>query len=160
MPPVDPAGPGESTPMPSVTTSPDMLDQPLADPETEMKLTYGPGGANQRWVSASTELPAVAGDILHYLGTPEGQMAWGVHTQGADPPLFAEARALHAALGDRDGLAAIDNELGLLAEERGGSYRDVAAHRIEQLVGPHATEADAPSGARVSAFRLRAIAPR
>lgn len=66
--------------------------QPLADPETEMKLTYGPGGANQRWVSASTELPAVAGDILHYLGTPEGQMAWGVHTQGADPPLFAEVR--------------------------------------------------------------------
>jgi multiple sugar transport system substrate-binding protein len=66
--------------------------QPLADPNTQMKLTYGPGGANQRWVSAATEVPTVAGDILHYLGTIEGQVAWGTHTQGADPPLFPEAR--------------------------------------------------------------------
>ncbi len=75
--------------------------QPLADPETEMKLTYGPGGANQRWVSAGTELPEVAGDILHFLGTPEGQVAWGVHTQGADPPLFAEAREAAGATDPR-----------------------------------------------------------
>jgi multiple sugar transport system substrate-binding protein len=71
--------------------------QPLSDPNTEMKLTYGPGGANQRFVSAATKLPAVAGDILHYLGTSEGQVAWGTHTQGADPPLFAEAREAAAA---------------------------------------------------------------
>ena len=37
LPPFDPAGPGESTPMPSVTTSPDMLDQPLA-------IALGTGG--------------------------------------------------------------------------------------------------------------------
>lgn len=71
--------------------------QPLADPDTSMKLTYGPGGANQRYVSATTELPAIAGDILHYLGSAEGQIAWGVHTQGSDPPLFQEAREASAS---------------------------------------------------------------
>lgn len=75
--------------------------QPLADPNTEMTLTYGPGGANQRWVSATTEVPTVAGDILHYLGTIEGQVAWGTHTQGADPPLFAEAREAAGATDPR-----------------------------------------------------------
>ncbi len=71
--------------------------QPLADPETSMKLTYAPGGANQRYVSATTELPAIAGDILHYLGSSEGQIAWGLHTQGSDPPLFQEAREASAS---------------------------------------------------------------
>lgn len=66
--------------------------QPLANPDTTMKLTYGPGGANQRFVSATTEVPTVAGDILHYLGTIEGQIAWGTHTGGSDPPLFPAAR--------------------------------------------------------------------
>jgi multiple sugar transport system substrate-binding protein len=70
--------------------------QPMADPATSMRLTYGPGGANPRFVAATVSQPAVAGDILHYLGTIEGQMAWGAHTQGSDPPLFPEARAAGA----------------------------------------------------------------
>jgi multiple sugar transport system substrate-binding protein len=70
----------------------DVAFQPLADPATTARLTYGPGGANQRFVSATTHVPTVAGDILHYLGTVEGQTAWGAHTQGSDPPLFPEVR--------------------------------------------------------------------
>jgi multiple sugar transport system substrate-binding protein len=66
------------------------------DTSTSNRLTYGPGGANPRFVSATTEQPAVAGDILHFLGTLEGQIAWGTDTQGSDPPLFAEARAASA----------------------------------------------------------------
>jgi multiple sugar transport system substrate-binding protein len=62
-----------------------------------MRLTYGPGGANPRYVSAKTKVPTVAGDVLHYLGSPEGQIAWGTVTQGSDPPLFQVAREAAAS---------------------------------------------------------------
>src|SRR5699024_1482446 len=42
-----------------------------------------------------------------------------------------EARALFVALGDRDGEVAVDNELGLLAEERGDhAAAEVAFRRV------------------------------
>jgi multiple sugar transport system substrate-binding protein len=75
----------------------DVAFQPLSDPGTQGRLSYGPGGANQRFVSASSQLLAVAGDILHYLGSVEGQIAWGKHTQGSDPPLFQVAREASAS---------------------------------------------------------------
>jgi multiple sugar transport system substrate-binding protein len=75
----------------------DVAFQPLADPKTAMRLTYGPGGANPRFVSAETKVPTVAGDVLHYLGSPEGQIAWGTVTQGSDPPLFQVAREAAAS---------------------------------------------------------------
>src|SRR3546814_1855378 len=42
---------------------------------------------------------------------------------------LGQARALHAELGDRQGLAAVENESGLLAEERGDYPQALQAFR-------------------------------
>jgi multiple sugar transport system substrate-binding protein len=33
-----------------------------------------------------------AADVIHYLGTPEGQLAWGGVVGPSDPPIFPEAQ--------------------------------------------------------------------
>ena len=73
----------------------DIAGQPLLDPPTLVPITVGPGGSNSLHVfaGASDEAKAVAGDIFHYLGTYEGQVAWATLVGAADPAIFAEAIA-------------------------------------------------------------------
>jgi multiple sugar transport system substrate-binding protein len=54
---------------------------------------YAVGGSNQFGVyaGASDDHKAVAGDILYYLGTDEGQLAWDRLTGAADPAWSAKA---------------------------------------------------------------------
>lgn len=106
--------------------------QPLSDPNTTAKLTYGPGGANPRFVSASTEVPAVAGDILHYLGSPEGQVAWGVSTQGSDPPLFEVARAASAGDSRMKRVNELTEQYMVLAPDPAVRNPDVAKVALER----------------------------
>lgn len=75
--------------------------QPVVSRAGAKPMSYGPGGANQRWVGAESKVKSVAGDILHYLGTEAGQIAWGVSTQGSDPPLFARAQTASASKDER-----------------------------------------------------------
>lgn len=110
----------------------DVSFQPLADANTSMKLTYGPGGANPRYVSARTKLPAVAGDILHFLGTLEGQIAWGVHTQGSDPPLFQEARDAAAEDPRMQRVNELTAEWMVLAPSPAARNTDVALVNLER----------------------------
>ena len=56
-------------------------------------LMVGPGGSNQLYVYADAPdaHKAVAGDILHYMGTLEGQTAWASVVGAADGPIFPDA---------------------------------------------------------------------
>ena len=69
--------------------------QPLLDPPTLVPITVGPGGSNEVHVyaEASDANKAIAGDIFHYLGTYDGQVAWATLVGAADPAIFAEAIA-------------------------------------------------------------------
>ena len=69
--------------------------QPLLDPPTLVPITVGPGGSNEIHVfaGASDANKQIAGDIFHYLGTYEGQVAWATLVGAADPAIFAEAIA-------------------------------------------------------------------
>ena len=69
--------------------------QPLLDPPTLVPITVGPGGSNEVHVfsGASDANKQIAGDIFHYLGTYEGQVAWATLVGAADPAIFAEAIA-------------------------------------------------------------------
>ena len=71
----------------------DVSSQPLLDPDTMVPITVGPGGANQLWVYADAPdaNKTVAGDILHYIGSIEGQRAWASVVGAADGPVFSEA---------------------------------------------------------------------
>jgi tetratricopeptide (TPR) repeat protein len=66
-----------------------------------------------------------------------------------------EARAINASLGDRAGLAAVDNELGLLAEER-GDYPDALAafRRALQAWRQPRTRTAPPMRSTTSASRI------
>jgi multiple sugar transport system substrate-binding protein len=66
----------------------------------------GPGGENQMWVYADSQLKEVAGDILNYIGSLEGQIAWAKIVGIADAPIFPEAQA--EITGDEEATQAID----------------------------------------------------
>jgi len=65
---------------------------PLASPDIEGFFHVGPGGDNQVWIYAESELKEVAADILMYMGSLEGQTAWSEIVGVADIALFPEAQ--------------------------------------------------------------------
>lgn len=71
----------------------DIASQPLLDVNTLVPLSVGPGGANEVHVYAEApdENKQIAGDIFHYLGTEEGQIAWATLVGAADQAIFSSA---------------------------------------------------------------------
>ena len=69
--------------------------QPLPDDGDVWPLTISEGGANALWVfkGSPPENAAVAGDILAYLGSVEGQTEWASIVGAADAPILPEAIA-------------------------------------------------------------------
>lgn len=67
--------------------------QPLIDENTMVPLSVGPGGSNQLYIYANAPdaNKTVAGDILWYMGTLDGQKEWANIVGAADGPLFPEA---------------------------------------------------------------------
>lgn len=67
--------------------------QPLLDPPTLVPISVGPGGSNEIHIFAGAPdaNKQIAGDVFHYLGTQEGQVAWATLVGAADPALFASA---------------------------------------------------------------------
>ncbi len=67
--------------------------QPLMEPGLMVPLMVGPGGSNQLYVFADAPEAnkQIAGDILHYIGTLEGQRAWAGIVGAADGPIFPQA---------------------------------------------------------------------
>lgn len=66
---------------------------PKASADVDGFFHVGPGGDNQMWVFAESELKEVAADILMYMGSLEGQTAWAQIVGVADMALFPEAQA-------------------------------------------------------------------
>jgi multiple sugar transport system substrate-binding protein len=64
---------------------------PQMHPDTIYPVTYGPGGSNTWAYFSETKLGAVVGDIFNYMGTVDGQAAWGHFVGAGDPPQFPEA---------------------------------------------------------------------
>ena len=60
--------------------------QPLMEPGLMVPLMVRPGGSNQLYVFADAPEAnkQIAGDILHYIGTLEGQRAWAGIVGAAD----------------------------------------------------------------------------
>ncbi|WP_246225799.1 ABC transporter substrate-binding protein [Chelativorans xinjiangense] len=50
-----------------------------------------PSAANTMYVNAAAKNPAYAADVFHYMGTLEGQVAWGNVVGPSDPPIFPKA---------------------------------------------------------------------
>ncbi len=48
--------------------------------------------ANTMFVNAKAKNAPAAADVIHYLGTPEGQIAWGGVVGPSDPPIFPVAQ--------------------------------------------------------------------
>jgi multiple sugar transport system substrate-binding protein len=48
--------------------------------------------SNTMFINARASNPEAAADIFHYLGTPEGQLAWGGVVGPSDPPIFPAAQ--------------------------------------------------------------------
>ena len=74
----------------------DIAGQPLLNPDAaRVPWSVGPGGGNEVHVyaNASDANKQIAGDIFHYLGTQEGQVAWATLVGAADPAQFASAIA-------------------------------------------------------------------
>ena len=59
-----------------------------------------PNSANMMWLNAKAKNPQYAGDIFHWLGTVEGQVAYANVASSADPAIFPESIKL-AKLSDR-----------------------------------------------------------
>jgi multiple sugar transport system substrate-binding protein len=64
---------------------------PQMNPEQINPISHGPGGSNTWSYFSGTQLGAVVGDIFSYMGTVDGQAAWGHFVGAADPPQFPEA---------------------------------------------------------------------
>jgi multiple sugar transport system substrate-binding protein len=63
---------------------------PVPNTGTPLPLTYSIG-ANHQWLYAKSPNREVAGDILYYLGTEEGQTTFVTMTDGSDPAAFPGA---------------------------------------------------------------------
>lgn len=66
---------------------------PVASEDVQGLFHVGPGGANQVWVFADSKLKEIAADILLYMGSLEGQIAWSKIVGVADMALFPEAQS-------------------------------------------------------------------
>lgn len=66
---------------------------PQMNPDDIHPTTYGPGGSNTWAYSSQSQLGPVIGDIFSYMGTVDGQAAWGHFVGAGDPPQFPEALA-------------------------------------------------------------------
>lgn len=66
---------------------------PQMDPSNIFPHMHGPGGSNSWSYFSGTELGPVVGDVFSYMGTVEGQAAWGHFVGAGDPPQFPEAVA-------------------------------------------------------------------
>lgn len=64
---------------------------PQQDPENVTPISFGPGGSNTWSYFSETQLGAVVGDVFSYMGTVDGQAAWGYYVGAGDPPQFPEA---------------------------------------------------------------------
>lgn len=69
----------------------DVSSTPIAASSEPAHLSYGPGPNIPMWVNADTELPEIAGDIFHYLGSEEGQRTFASITNGSDRPILDSA---------------------------------------------------------------------
>jgi multiple sugar transport system substrate-binding protein len=71
-----------------------VASQPIPNSGTPTPLGHGPGGSNSLWVYAKSPYKQIAADIFHYVGTLEGQTAWGTISDGGDSPIFPQANKL------------------------------------------------------------------
>jgi multiple sugar transport system substrate-binding protein len=69
-----------------------VASQPLPNSGTPQPLSYTPGGGNYHWLYAKSKYPAVAGDILSYWGSLQGQTAFQAIVGGALQATFPGAR--------------------------------------------------------------------
>lgn len=68
---------------------------PLRDPANFTPISVGPGGANYYGVFAKSKFPTIAGDLIRYAGSAEGQRAWAAIVGVSDPPIqFAALEAV------------------------------------------------------------------
>lgn len=96
-----------------------VASQPIPARDAPALLTYDPGMRAPFSVYAESPHQAVAGDILHYLGTLEGQTAWGAFVGLSEPPIFPEAlQALATDPLTRKALELYDQQLRLGPEPR------------------------------------------
>ena len=68
-----------------------LASQPVPDAETVVPMTYEETGSNQLWVYAESEYKNVAGDMLSYIGSVDGQVAIMAATSGFLRALVPEA---------------------------------------------------------------------
>ncbi len=68
---------------------------PIPDEGPVGKLTIGEGASrgNTMWLYKGSSNGEIAGDIFHYLGTLEGQIAWANVVGAGDPPIMPKAVA-------------------------------------------------------------------
>ena len=68
----------------------DVASQPVPNTGTPMPLSYEPTGG-YLWVYAKTQYPEVAGDLLSYIGTEQGQAAYVALSGGGEPAVYPRA---------------------------------------------------------------------
>jgi len=68
----------------------DVASQPVPNGGTPLLLSYEPTGG-YLWVYAKTKYPEVAGDLLYYLGTEQGQAAYVALSGGGEPAVYPRA---------------------------------------------------------------------
>lgn len=70
----------------------DVASQPIPNSGTYTPVgwNWGVTGANCFWVYANSKYQAIAGDLLHYLGTKEGNEAFLVLSGGGQPSIYPE----------------------------------------------------------------------
>lgn len=70
-----------------------LASAPIPDEGPVGNLTIGQGAApdNTMWLYSGSPNGAIVGDIFHYLGTLEGQIAWANVVGAGDPPIMPAA---------------------------------------------------------------------
>lgn len=71
-----------------------LASQPVPNGGEVTPLTVGPGAADSFFVYAESQLKAVAGTLLSYIGSEEGQIAYQTITKGATGVVFPAANEL------------------------------------------------------------------
>lgn len=71
-----------------------LASQPVPNSGEITPLTVGPGGTDSFFVYAESPLKAVAGHLLSYIGSEEGQIAYQTITNGATGVIFPAANEL------------------------------------------------------------------
>ena len=68
----------------------DVASQPVPNAGTPLPLSYEPTGG-YLWVYAKTKYPEIAGDLLYYIGTEQGQAAYVALSGGGEPAIYPQA---------------------------------------------------------------------